>query len=94
MMETVPAIYRDPFSLGSPEQTNFSPGLSLAEMVERMSYLPPDFADTGQIRINDVPILRSAWPLVRPKATREDRPKGQVGPVPFWTAPASAPHRR
>ena len=74
MIATVPALYRDPFTLGSPHEFGFRPGLSLAEMVARVQFLPPGFAATGQIRINAEMVPRESWPLVRPKATRDDRP--------------------
>ena len=67
-------IYRDPFVLGTPTQSDFKPGMRLTEMVERMPYLPPDFALSGEIRIDGHKIPRAVWGLVKPKSTAHDIP--------------------
>ena len=73
-MDHVPAIYRDPFSLGSPTIAKMPPGISITEMIGRMSQLPARFEITGEVRINGHAVPRALWGMVKPKATREAMP--------------------
>jgi len=68
MKLTISAIYRDPFTIGSPMVTNLPPGLRLSKLFERLSHLPKGSAESGEIRIDDHPVPREHWHLVKPKA--------------------------
>jgi len=68
------AIYREPFALGSPTVEAWKPGLTVAEIVERMHCLPPGFGELGEVRINDIEVPREHWHLARPRATSIRRP--------------------
>lgn len=66
-METVVAIYREPFSF-EPKVRRQPVGLSLAEMADRMPDLPRGFEDHGVICINGHPAPRALWHGIRPKS--------------------------
>ncbi len=74
MKPYVETIYRDPFTIGTPTTARLRTGLNVAQMVKRMRFLPPDFAETGTVRINDGEVPRALWELVKPKATSEAKP--------------------
>lgn len=67
MKDSIETLYREPFSLGSPEQVFFEPGVSLGEIAGRLKCLPSDFEKNGRIFIEDNEIPRELWHCVKPK---------------------------
>lgn len=61
-------IWRAPMALGSPRIDLWPQGLSVAEIVARADYLPPEFGATGVVTIDGEPVPRAMWRHVRPKA--------------------------
>lgn len=72
--EKVVAVYANPFSLAKPKVLSIQPGLTLAEIIGRMPFLPDDFAERGTVCINGNEIQKGAWHLVRPKTSSELKP--------------------
>lgn len=66
---SVLAIYRDPFTLGSPNVEHWPVGMNIVEMVDRMRNLPANFAtDGGVVMVSGEVVPFNMWHLVRPKA--------------------------
>lgn len=59
-------VYRPPFGASHPRVQHMPQGLTIAELVERMS-LPSVFAQHGEVRVGGVAVPRGAWHLVKPK---------------------------
>lgn len=70
------AIWREPFKLGSPTVEHWEPGLTVAQIVSRMTCLPPEFSVDGAVSINGEIIPREFWTVVRPKAHSVKKPVG------------------
>lgn len=68
MNKQINAVYREPFELGSPQQMLFAPGTNVANIVNRMNFLPPDFKTTGRVFIDNTEVPRALWSAVKPKA--------------------------
>lgn len=68
------AVYREFGSLAAPQVRYLPEGLTLTELRDRMTCLPPDFDARGVICINGRRVYRSAWPSIRPKAQHNGVP--------------------
>lgn len=66
-------VYRAPFSM-TPVPCHMREGMTLAEMVAEARFLPAGFAEHGVICINNHPVRREAWRLIRPKASHNGVP--------------------
>jgi hypothetical protein len=77
------AIWREPFALGSPHVEAWRPGLNICEIIDKMSCLPVDFKQRGEVHINGQFIPREMWASVRPKATSVKKPIGVTFHLPL-----------
>jgi hypothetical protein len=68
--EYVYAVWRPPFSDKRPMIHAYGPGLTIAEMVERTTGLPPDFMQRGEVLIGEYPIVRRFWKRIRIKPSQ------------------------
>jgi hypothetical protein len=65
--EYVYAVWRPPFSDKRPMIHAYGPGLTIAQMVEKTTGLPPDFMKRGEVLIGEYPIVRRFWKRIRIK---------------------------
>lgn len=74
------AVWREPFSLGSPRVEIWEPGVTVAQMVEGMicqrggGGLPAEFRQFGIVMINGHEVSRAHWRHVRPKPSTALKP--------------------
>lgn len=68
--QDIVVIWRDPFSLGSPQIESWKPGKTIAEIVEASDYLPKDFIKLGAVSISGHIIPRNLWQMVKPRPSK------------------------
>lgn len=66
-MTNIAGIWRPPFSDAGSEIVEAPAGVTLAELAARMTCLPPDFLQTGEITVGGVLVPREQWHRVRLK---------------------------
>jgi len=69
----IQAVWREPFSLGSPRVEYWPGGLTVAEMAARMPDIPTEFWEHGRILVNGQDVPREMWAFVRPKPSTAER---------------------
>jgi hypothetical protein len=69
------AVYRDSFSLGSPQIEAWEPGQNIEQIIDRMKCLPPNFrTGGGVVMINGTEVPAVRWRYVKPKAHSAEKP--------------------
>lgn len=68
------AVWRDPFTFGTPHVEMWREGMTVYEIVLAMNCLPAGFLKRGEVRVNGDVIPATMWHCVRPKGTTDAVP--------------------